>query len=48
MKNLSAADHLKGNTAFKMMSWDYSEEVKRDDGLSSMEAELEKLWFENA
>lgn len=32
-KNLSNADHLKGNTAFKMMEKDYKEEVKQTDGL---------------
>lgn len=37
LKNLASADHLKGNTAFKMMNWDYTEEVKKQDGLSSME-----------
>lgn len=31
-----------------MMSKDYNEEVKKTDGLSAMEQELEKLWFENA
>jgi hypothetical protein len=37
LKNLANADHLKGNTAMKMMSQDYQEEIKKEDGLSMME-----------